>query len=108
MTRPRGPFSSLTHDQCWNSDQAGAYDETSKRIKARMLRFEPKCANEYGLSRGDPRLRVSQMRTSIAAAAILRCCIESETQIVRAAPDSVEAGVAMWMRLGLRGFETSG
>src|SRR5208282_3171100 len=34
MTRPRGPFSSLTHDQCWNSDQAGAYDETSKAHKS--------------------------------------------------------------------------
>src|SRR5437899_3294408 len=59
----------------WNLKQTDAHDDTSKRTKARMLRFEPECVNEYGLSRGGPCLRVSHTRTLIADAANLPGCI---------------------------------
>src|ERR1700746_3291772 len=81
----------------------GADRRTRRDIEAHkrgMLRFETKCVNKYGLSRGGLRLTVSQTRTPIADAAILRYCIECETEIVCAAAEAVEPEVAMWMRPG--------
>ncbi len=87
-------------------EQAGAHGETSKRIKALMLRFESECLNEYGFIARRSSPHDGSDKTTDRCRPIHPNCVGSETRIVCAVPSSTEIRVTTWMRLVLPGYET--